>query len=117
MTNPATIRTAADETEAYRLIPRLAPLTVNGEDVQAGDWLWLDRHSAGFRVEKTWCEKINSEAWDRYTVRFRKADFPWTYGRLSPTFTYTVNRSGVYVEGWTPQDCDNRRRELESANA
>ena len=108
------MRTAADETELYRLIPRLKCFTVKGSEVQAGDNLYQYEHQAPVRVEKTWCGRWpSSDTWDRHTVNFRRADFPWWQDRISANLEYTVQRSGVYVEGWSPEDCDKRRKELE----
>ncbi|MEU7046796.1 hypothetical protein AB0A77_37945 [Streptomyces varsoviensis] len=107
------MRTAADETEVYRLNPRLKTITVKGADVQPGDHLYQYKHQAGVRVGAMWCGRVpGGTAWDRYRVNFREADFPWGYGSISPLVEYPVQRSGVYVEGWSPEDCDKRRNEL-----
>lgn len=116
---PRPVRTASKETDPRRLTPRLAAFTVKGADVQPGDYLFTDRHSAATRVGTMWCGKWpGSAAWDRHSISFRAQGFPFGCHRISPLLDYTVQRGGenaVYAEGWNPQDCDNRRRELETA--
>jgi hypothetical protein len=108
------VRTAADETELYRLVPRLKCFTVKGAEVQPDDHLYR-KHQAAVRVGKTWCGRWpGSDTWDHRSVNFRYADFPWFQERISANAEYTVQRSGVYVEGWSPEDCEKRRKELES---
>ncbi|MFC8880588.1 hypothetical protein [Streptomyces ardesiacus] len=108
------MRTAADETEVYRLIPRLKIIKVKGADVQPGDRLYHYEHQAGVRVGKMWCSRVpGGTAWDQHRVYFRHDDFPWTVDSIHPRLEYPVHRSGVYVEGWSPEDCDRRRQELQ----
>lgn len=107
------MRTAADETEVYRLVPRLKTIRVKGADVQPDDHLYYRKHEVGVRVGVMWCGRVpGGTEWEQNRVHFRRADFPWSYGSIHPRVEYPVQRSGVYAEGWSPEDCDKRRNEL-----
>ena len=112
------MRTAAEETEMHRLVPRLKAFTVKGSEVQPGDYLYQYEHQAPVRVGAMWCGRWpGSTSYDRNSVSLRQDDFPWAQGRISAHLEYTVQRSGVYIAGWSPEDCDKRRQELESLTA
>ena len=107
------MRTAADETDVHRPTPRLKVVTVKGADVRPGDRLYLYEHQAGVRVGAMWCSRVfGSTEWRHDRVNFRHDDFPWFQHSIHPRLEYPVQRPGVYVEGWSPEDCDKRRQEL-----
>ncbi|BDT39495.1 hypothetical protein [Streptomyces yaizuensis] len=91
-------------------VPKLKWFEVRGDEVEPGDFVVLHRGQHGRTVDVLWCGRWpGGTSWDRSEIMMRERDFPFGLYPLYPSSRYRITRSGVYVEGWSPEECAARR--------